>query len=181
MSIEIFDVDPEDMRRSALLNRAKSAEVRAIYEAIFSLTPGGAKAAVVEPGDDISKIQNTIKLCADRAEINLQIVVDRIGERVLFTHDPTADAMPRKPASTVAAPRSREDSEAMAERVEQIKDAAVALGRQNGIVTAQETLGKLQANGIVLKVARPSTSVSAVLRNMSEFRHVGTSRFEYLG
>ena len=39
MPIEIVEVDLAEMQRTALINRAKSPQVRAIYDAMFSLQP----------------------------------------------------------------------------------------------------------------------------------------------
>ena len=178
MPIEIVAVDLAEMHRTALLSRAKSSHVRALYEAMFSLKPGEAKAVIAEPGEDLAQIRNLVTQCAARANIDLQIVVDRIAGRVLFTHKPdqskSGDAIP-------AASRTPEDQAALIDRREKIREAALSLGRQRPQISAQEVVDHLRDTGNQLDLPRPTTAVSAVMRNMSEFDRIGRSRFSYRG
>ena len=181
MPIEIVEVDLAEMHRTALLSRAKSPHVRALYEAMFSLKPGEAKAVIAEPDEDLSQIRNLVTQCAARANIDLQIVVDRIAGRVLFTHKPnkpgSSDAM-HGPASTSRTP---EDQAALIDRRERIREAALALGQQRPQISAQEVVDHLRDTGKQLDLPRPTTAVSAVMRNMREFDRIGRSRFSYRG
>ena len=180
MSIEIVEVDIEEVRRTSLLTRAKSPKVRAIYEAMFSLKPGEAKAVIVESGEDISQIRNMITQCAVRASMDLQIVVDRIGGRVLFTEKPE-DASDDSSKSFVSSSRSPEEQAAQIDRRDRIRKAAIALGKERPQISAQEVVDHLRDNGEQLDLPRPTTAVSAVMRNMAEFEHIDRSRFTYLG
>ncbi len=180
MAIEIVEVDPEEMHRTALLNRAKSPHVRALYEAMFSLNPGEAKAVIAEAGEELSQIRNMIALCATRANLELQIVVDRVTNRVLFTHKP-AGSVKNSPATPSISSRTPEEQAALVERRERIREAALALGRERPQVSAQEVVDYMRDNGIQLDVPRPTTAASAVMRNMPEFDRIGQSRFTYLG
>ena len=181
MPIEIVEVDLTEMRRTALLSRAKSPHVRALYEAMFSLEQGGARAVIAESGEELSQIRNLVTQCAARAEMNLQIVVDRIGGRVLFTHKPNetadGDAVPPRPSVS----RTPEEQAAQVERREKIRAAALALGRERPQISAQEVVDYLRHSGNELDLPRPTTAVSAVMRNMSEFEHIDRSRFSYHG
>ncbi len=181
MPIEIVEVDLTEMRRTALLSRAKSPNVRALYEAMFSLEPGGAKAVIAEPGEELSQIRNLVTQCAARADMNLQIVVDRIGGRVLFTHKPhdSNDGETTPPRPSVS--RTPEEQAAQVERREKIRAAALALGRERPQISAQEVVDYLRHSGNELDLPRPTTAVSAVMRNMSEFEHINRSRFSYRG
>ena len=95
MSIEIVAVDLTEMHRTALLSRAKSPHVRALYEAMFSLKPGEAKAVIAEPGEDLSQIRNLVTQCAARANIDLQIIV-RPDRRTSTVHAQTQPVQVRR-------------------------------------------------------------------------------------
>lgn len=180
MPIEIVEVDLDEMRRTALLSRAKSPQVRAIYEAMFSLKPGEAKAAIAEPGEEISQIRNMITQCASRANMDLQIVVDRVGGRVLFTLKPSQSSA--DPSSSVAtSTRTPEEQAAQQDRRERIREAALAVGKERPQISAQEVVDYLRDTGNQLDLPRPTTAVSAVMRNMPEFEHIDRSRFSYRG
>ena len=180
MPIEIVEVDPDEMRRTALLSRAKSPQVRAIYEAMFSLRPGEAKAAVAEPGEEISQIRNMITQCATRANMDLQVVVDRVGGRVLFTLKPSnASADPS--SSVVPSTRTPEEQAAQQDRRERIREAALAVGKERPQISAQEVVDYMRDSGNELDLPRPTTAVSAVMRNMPEFEHIDRSRFSFRG
>ncbi len=180
MPIEIVEVDLDEMHRTALLSRAKSPQVRAIYEAMFSLKPGGAKAVIAEPGEEISQIRNMITQCATRANVDLQIVVDRVAGRVLFTQKPS---QPAADSSTPVATASRtpEEQAAQQDRRDRIRQAALELGRQHPQISAQEVVDYLRDTGNQLDLPRPTTAVSAVMRNMPEFDHIDRSRFSFKG
>jgi hypothetical protein len=180
MVFEIVEIDPAEMHRTALITRAKSPRIRALYEALFSLQKGEAKAAVVEPGEDLTQIRNMVANCAARANVELQIVVDRVAQRVLFTHKPSrSQQRPLMPSSATS--RTPEELVAMEERREKIREAALTLGRERPQISAQEVIDHLRDNGIRFDVPRPATAASAVIRNMSEFERVGQSRFAYRG
>ena len=180
MPIEIVEVDLDEMRRTALLSRAKSPQVRAIYEAMFSLKPGEAKAVISEPGEEISQIRNMITQCASRADMDLQIVVDRVAGRVLFTLKPSQSAA--DPTSSAASStRTPEEQAAQQDRRERIREAALAVGKERPQVSAQEVVDYLSNSGNELDLPRPTTAVSAVMRNMPEFEHIDRSRFSYRG
>ncbi len=180
MPIEIVEVDLADMRRTALLNRAKSPQVRAIYEAMFSLQSGEAKAVIADPGEELSQIRNLVTQCASRANLDLQIVVDRVAGRVLFTQKPAQAGQDEMPVPAKSS-RSPEDQAALVARRERIREAAIALGQGRPQISAQEVVDFLRDSGDPINLPRPTTAVSAVMRNMPEFEHVDRSRFTYQG
>ncbi len=180
MPIEIVEVDIEEVRRTSLLTRAKSPKVRAIYEAMFSLKPGEAKAVIADSGEEISQLRNMITQCAMRASMNLQIVVDRIGGRVLFTEKPD-NSSGDSSTTMVSSSRTPEEQAAQIDRRDRIRKAAIELGNERPQISAQEVVDHLRDIGEGLDLPRPTTAVSAVMRNMPEFEHVDRSRFTYLG
>lgn len=180
MPIEIVEVDLAEMQRTALINRAKSPQVRALYEAMFSLQPGEAKAAIADPGEELSQIRNLVAQCASRANLNLQIIVDRVAGRVLFTQKPGQSN--RKQSSATAQPaRSAEEQAALIQRRERIREAALELGQDRPQISAQEVVDFMRDSDDAIDMARPTTAVSAVMRNMPEFERVDRSRFSYRG
>ena len=184
MPIEIVEVDLNEMRRTALITRAKSPVVRRVYQAMFALKPGQALAAIAEPGEELSQIRNMIAQCATRANFDLQIVVDRVGGRVLFTPKPgqSSGASPSSgSSSTPSTTRTPEEQAAQIDRRERIREAALALGRERPMISAQEVVDYLRDSGNELDLPRPTTAVGAVIRNMPEFEHVDRSRFSYTG
>ena len=180
MAIEIVEVDPDEMRRTALLGRAKSPRVRALYEAMFSLKPGDAKAVIAETGEELSQIRNMVTQCAARANLELQIVVDRVAGRVLFTHK-LSELTSDPPTASPANARTPEEQAAQADRRERIRRAAIELGRERPQISAQEVIDYMRDMGEYLDLPRPTTAASAVMRNMPEFEHVDRSRFSYRG
>ena len=180
MPIEIVEVDLAEMQRTALLNRAKSPQVRAIYEAMFSLQPGEAKAVIADPGEELSQIRNLITQCASRANLDLQIVVDRVAGRVLFTQKPVQPGQENTPVPSSPS-RSPEEQAAAEYRRDRIRVAALELGRQRPQISAQEVVDLLRDRGEAIAMSRPTTAVSAVMRNMPEFERVDRGRFTYLG
>ena len=180
MPIEIVEVDLDEMRRTALLSRAKSPQVRAIYEAMFSLQPGEAKAVIAEQGEEISQIRNMITQCATRANMDLQIVVDRVASRVLFTLKPSQSSADAS-SSTATSTRTPEEQAAQQDRRDKIREAALAVGKERPQISAQEVVDYLRDTGNELDLPRPTTAVSAVMRNMPEFEHIDRSRFSYQG
>ena len=180
MPIEIVEVDLAEMQRTALINRAKSPQVRAVYEAMFSLQPGEAKAVIAEAGEELSQIRNLVTQCATRANLDLQIVVDRVAGRVLFTQKPTQAGQKQTPAPAKSTP-SPEEQAALVQRRERIREVALALGRERPQISAQEVVDFLRDSGDAIKMARPTTAVSAVMRNMPEFERIDRSRFTYRG
>lgn len=181
MPIEIVEVDLAELRRTALLSRAKSPQVRALYEAMFSLQPGDAKAVIAEAGEDLSQIRNLVTQCAARASMDLQIVVDRVAGRVLFTHKPSHEVDDDAPMSRSSVSRTPEDQAAQMDRRDKIREAALTIGKERPQISAQEVVDYLRDNGNPLDLPRPTTAVSAVMRNMPEFEHVDRSRFTYHG
>lgn len=180
MPIEIVEVDLAEMHRTALLNRAKSPQVRAIYEAMFSLQAGEAMAVIPEPDEELSQIRNLVTQCAARANLDMQVVVDRVAGRVLFTQKPPQAGQKETPVQAKSA-RSLEEQAALAQRRERIREAALALGRERPQISAQEVVDFLRDSGDAINTARPTTAASAVMRNMPEFEHVDRSRFTYRG
>ena len=180
MPIEIVEVDLAEMQRTALLNRAKSPQVRAIYDAMFSLQTGEAMAVIAEDGEELSQIRNLITQCAARANMDLQIVVDRVAGRVLFTQKPTQDDREETPVPATSA-RSPEEQAALVDRRERIREAALTLGREHPQISAQEVVDFLRDGGDAINLSRPTTAVSAVMRNMPEFEHVDRGRFIHRG
>ncbi len=184
MSIEIVAVDITEMKRTALMTRARSPQVRALYQAMFSMKPGQALAVVADPDEQLSQIRNLVALCASRAEIPLQIVVDRVGNRVLFTHEPNSDAgrqSSESGSSSKIPSRTQDEVIAMQERRDKIREAALELGQMRPQISAQEVVDYMRDNGNELDVPRPTMSASAVMRNMPEFQHVDRSRFSLVG
>ena len=180
MPIEIVEVDLAEMQRTALINRAKSPQVRAIYEAMFSLQPGEAKAVIAEPGEELSQIRNLVTQCASRANLDLQVVVDRVAGRVLFTQKPSQSGQEKSLVPAKSA-RSPEEQAALIQRRERIREAALTLGKERPQISAQEVVDYLRDSGDAIDMARPTTAVSAVMRNMPEFEHIDRSRFTYRG
>ncbi len=181
MPIEIVEVDLDEMRRTALLSRAKSPQVRAIYQAMFSLKPGEARAVIAEPGEEISQIRNMITQCATRADMDLQIVVDRLAGRVLFTLKPNQSSTDSSSSPVSTTTRTPEEQAAQQDRRDRIREAALALGMEHPQISAQEVVDYMRDSGHELDLPRPTTAVSAVMRNMPEFEHVDRSRFSYRG
>lgn len=180
MPIEIVEVDLAEMQRTALINRAKSPQVRAIYDAMFSLQPGEAKAVIADPGEELSQIRNLVTQCASRANLDLQIIVDRVAGRVLFTQKPNQSGQGKSPVPAKSA-RSPEEQAALIQRRERIREAALTLGQERPQISAQEVVDYLRDSGDAIDMARPTTAVSAVMRNMPEFEHIDRSRFTYRG
>lgn len=178
MSIEIVEVDPNEMKRASLMNRAKNDNVRAMYQALFELKPGQAKAIVAEPGDDLGRIRTALQHCAARSGHGLRIVLDRMAGRVLFTLA-EADSRPSRSVSTSS--RTHQDAAEAARRRQLIRDAALDLIGKNPVLNAQDVVDVLMARGAVGGMARPGTAVSAVMRNMPEFERIGKSQFRFVG
>lgn len=176
MPIEIVAVDPAEMRRTALMNRAKNDNVRAIYTALFDLGPGSGKQIIAEPGDDLGKLRVLLQQCAARTGHELNIVTDRVAGRILFTLK-RVDGGTRAPRGTGKS--AQEIEEALARR-DMIRDAALELGSRQPVISAQEVVDSLADNDLS-DVSRPATAVSAVVRNMPEFEHIGQSQFRYIG
>lgn len=182
MPLEITRVDPDEMRKTALLNRAKSDTIRAIYNALFELRPGDAKALIAEAGDDVAKLRGQLQLCAKRTGHDLRIVLDRAGGRVLFTMKDVGMGAPSSVGRSSEGPsHSAQRQEELLMRRDTIRDAALALARENPVVSAQEIVDRLSRQGFMMDTARPGTAVSAVVRNMDEFERVGQSQFRYTG
>jgi len=55
MGLNIVDADIKDLKEALYRGRVRSAETKALVEAIDSLTPGKAKAISFAPGQDASK------------------------------------------------------------------------------------------------------------------------------
>ncbi len=180
MAIEIVEVDIQEMRRAALIGRAKSPAMKELYRSIFSLKPGEARAAVADDGEDLIQLRNMINLCATRTGIDLQIVIDRVAGRVLYTPKPT-DQSGHTIIDSTSSRRTPEDKAAQEGRRDIIRAAALHLGRQNPEISAREVVDYLAVTKDALNIARPTTAVAAVMRNMDEFKRIDRSRFAYVG
>ena len=178
MSFEIVEVDLDEMRRASLMNRAKNDSVRAMYQALFNLKRGAAKAIIAEPGEDLGKIRTALQHCANRTGLDVRIVLDRMAGRVLFT---LGEGQSETSNSSVKSTRTAEDVAEAASRRDSIRDAALDLGSTKSLVSAQEVVDHLTQRGLVGNLARPATAVSAVMRNMAEFERIGQSQFRYVG
>ena len=80
--MNIVDVDITTLRRSARRGRARSPETIALIQAIDDLTPGKAKAIVIEGGETAEKLQSRLAYAAKAAGKRLQIAIEE--DRVLF-------------------------------------------------------------------------------------------------
>ena len=180
MALNIVAVDAKEMNRARILNRSKSPAMQLIYRSIFELESGDAKSIQVEFGDEFEKIRTMLAACAKRAGIDLWVVPDRPANRIMFTlKDPTATRSIERQVSS-AAPTPPRDQEEMRQRSNAIREAAIELGLGNPVVSAQEVVDHLRGKGTDLDVPRPTTSVSAVMRNMTEFERTDKGQFRYV-
>ena len=177
MRLNIVSIDSEDMHRTSIISRTKSPVYRTLYEEIFDLSKDSAKSVVLDYGEDFDKIRVILTQCSKRAGIDLDIVPDRPGNRILFKLKEGGQGARRPMASRPAVPPR--DMEEMRQRSNAIQDAAVELGRQQIVVSAHEVVDHLKDKGFELDVPRPTTSVSAVMRNMSEFEHTDKGQFRF--
>ena len=179
MQLNIVSVTPEDMHRTAITSRAKSPVVRMLYEEVFELTKDTAKSLVLEHDEDFDKTRVILSQCSKRAGVDLDIVPDRPKNRILFKLKQGGPGVRRQPsAPTSMQPR---DMEEMKKRSNAIQNAALELGRRQMVVSAQEVVDHLKERQFNLDVPRPTTSVSAVMRNMREFQHTDKGQFRYRG
>jgi hypothetical protein len=81
-NVEIVDVDIREMRRAVRRGRSRSPETVALMKAIEELTPGQAKAIVIEAGQTGEKVRARLNYAAKIVERRLQIVVEE--KQVLF-------------------------------------------------------------------------------------------------
>lgn len=179
MALTIVPIDPEDMFRTQVLSRAKNPVMQALYREIFDLLgreKGSAREIVLEFGDDFDRIRSLLTQCSKRTGIELWVVPDRIKNRILFTLKDTQGG--RKPPPPTASPTPRDQEEAR-QRADAIKEAALELARSRPVVSAQEVVDHLRMSGFNLDVRRPTTSVSAVMRNMNEFEHTDMGQFRF--
>ena len=93
MGLNIVDADIKDLKQSRSRGRVRSAETKALVEAIDSLRPGKAKAISLTPGQDVTKIRAKLAYAAKAAGKKLKIVVEE--DRILFARGP---GRPRKRA-----------------------------------------------------------------------------------
>ena len=179
MPLTIVPIDAEDMFRTQVLSRAKNPTMQALYREIFDLLgreKGAAREIVLDYDEDFDRIRALLAQCSKRTGIELWVVPDRIKNRIMFTLKNTQGG--RKPPPPTASPTPRDQEEARL-RADAIKDAALELARQRPVVSAQEVVDHLRMNGVNLEVRRPTTSVSAVMRNMREFEHTDMGQFRY--
>lgn len=179
MALTIVPIDPEDMFRTQVLSRAKNPTMQALYREIFDLMgreKGAAREIQLDFGDDFDRVRQLLAQCSKRTGIELWVIPDRIKNRILFTLKNTQGG--RKPPAPTTSPTPRDQEEAR-QRADAIRDAALELARQRPVVSAQEVVDHLRMNGVNLDVRRPTTSVSAVMRNMAEFEHTETGQFSF--
>ena len=77
MGLNIVDADIKDLKQSRSRGRVRSAETKALVEAIDSLTPGKAKAISLAPGQDAAKIRARERAYAAAASIRFDGVFYR--------------------------------------------------------------------------------------------------------
>jgi len=80
--MRIVDADISDFRHAARRGRARSPETQQLIDAIAALTPGTAKAVMLEPDHTGSRIRARLTYAARVAGKRLQIVMQE--DRVLF-------------------------------------------------------------------------------------------------
>ncbi len=178
MPLRLEEVDPDELRKAGLLNRARTPEARAIYQILFELEPGDAKAIIAEDGEDIVKLRGQLQNCAKRTEQDLRIVPDPESPRVVFTLNPTGLTKSKRQLNSAP---SAQDSVESQQRRDWIRESALELGRAQPVISAQEVVDHLSGRGIALDMSRPGTAVSAVIRNMKEFERVAQSQFRHIG
>ncbi len=80
--MRIVDVDIEALNSAARRGRVRSPETQQLIDTIASMTPGKAKAIMLEAGQTGPKIRSRLTYAARIAGKRLQIVVQE--DRVLF-------------------------------------------------------------------------------------------------
>ncbi len=165
MSLKILDVDINALRSAAYASRARSPEMVELIGAIQSLRPGDAKALVLEEGETISGLRSKLGYAARVTGVKLRTTTDE--SRLMFTL--------KVRSSSVA-----QDRESAAERRDAVLSTAAKL-TQSGqhVVSAEEVLQALAADGMVFETARPATMVGAFLRSAPQFTRVGKNEFKY--
>jgi len=76
------DANIDDLKNAARRGRVRSPETQQLIDAIDALTPGIAKAIVLQPGDTGPRIRSRLTYAARVAGKRLQIVLQE--DRVLF-------------------------------------------------------------------------------------------------
>lgn len=179
MQLKIVDITPEDMHKTAIMSRAKSPVVRMLYAEVFELTKDTAKSLVLEDDEDFDKTRVILSQCSKRAGVDLDIVPDRPKNRILFKLKQGGTGVRRQPSPPNSL--TARDMEEMRKRSNAIQNAALELGRRQMVVSAQEVVDHLKEKEYDLDVPRPTTSVSAVMRNMREFEHTDKGQFRFRG
>ena len=80
--MRIVDVDIEALNNAARRGRVRSPETQQLIDTIESMTPGTAKAIMLEGGQTGQKVRSRLTYAARIAEKRLQVVVQE--DRVLF-------------------------------------------------------------------------------------------------
>ncbi|MEX2379044.1 MAG: hypothetical protein WD848_13570 [Dehalococcoidia bacterium] len=164
--MEIIDANINDLRKSSQNGRTRSPETIKMMEAIESLASGKAKAIIPEGDESIRRLRVRLGYAARAVGVKLRTVSD--DKRVMFTLRGGATSAAVKPGG--------------AERRELVRSKALQMARAGKtVLTADDVLKALQADGAVLDAARPTTAVGAVLRSMPEFGRAGKNTFSYQG
>ena len=79
-------LDIKDLKQSRSRRRVRSAETKALVEAIDSFTPGKAKAISLAPGQDVAKIRAKLAYAAKVTGKKRKIIVEE--NRILFARGP---------------------------------------------------------------------------------------------
>ena len=163
--MKIVDANIADLKTAPRGRRQRSPETQKLIEAISSLKAGQAKAVVPEGNETVKGLRTRVGYAARAADRKLRIVADE--NRVMFT--------------LRGGSRSGATSRAgAAERKAVVQKKALEIGRRRKTaLSAQDVIDALNAEGVVLDVARPGTMVGAVLRSMPEFERTGQNEFTY--
>lgn len=89
--MRIVDADMSALKKRRTRSRVRSTETRQLIEAIDELGPGKAKAVILEPGQEATKVRAKLTYAARIAGKKLRIVAE--NDRVLFARGP---GRPRK-------------------------------------------------------------------------------------
>ena len=89
--MKIVDADISALKRTRSRRKVRSLEIQQMVDAIDTLQTGKAKALIVEPGQDTTKLRTKLMYASKIAGRKLRVVVE--GDRIFFTKGP---GRPRK-------------------------------------------------------------------------------------
>ena len=166
MSATIVDADIRVVTDAARAGRSRSPQTKRLIKAIEDLTPGKAKAILLDPGETVPKVRARLTYAARITGRRLRVATD--GGRVLFA----LRAGGRAPGGRAGA----------AQRREAVLAKALELSRSGRTeLTATDVLSALAADGMTFDVGRPATMVGAILRSAPGFERTGRNVFRVRG